>query len=251
MSGEVVGTTPRLAVRVTLTNRGETALGPIDVTGELFGEGQQAQLRGPLAPGASADVVLEFERGPDRPGLHALTLLAEHPLPGAPDAAGNPPLASERAWLLLALGASPGEAVRIESDRLRLDVEGALAVRVSSRDGAAHRVRLRALAARGLRTPAEAVEVEVPATGQATVVLPVVRAGAPRGSRHGLVLVAETPEGPIARTSVAAALVEIEGDRAWLPRVRAPLAGLGVALVLLALGYEIHARRRGRGSAEA
>ena len=244
VSGSVVATTPRLAVRVTLTNRGDLAAGPIDVQGELGGEPQSARFAGTLAPGASGDVSLEFTKPPPKPGLHALTLLVEHPLEGAPDAAGNPPTTSERAWLLLALGASPTEAVRMRADPLQLDVGGSLVVHLESRDGDEVRVRLRALTARGLRAEGGPIDVAVPGRGEARALVPIVRAGAPRGTRQALLLVAETPDAPLSRASVAVVSVEVRPDPALLPKLRGPLFGLGLALVLLAIAYEFWKRPR-------
>ena len=242
VSGSVVATVPRLQVRVVLTNRGDLRAGPIDVRGELVGESREARLSAGLAPGAFGLVTLDFAPSPPRPGLHALTLLLEHPVEGPPDAGGNPPMASQRAFLLLALGASPAEAVRIDAEPLRLDVRGSLRVRLQSRDGEAQRVRLRAVTARGLRPDKGPIEISVPARGSVTAELEVVRAGAPRGSRQALLLVAETLDGPLARTSVAAASVELVPDPGRLPRLRAPLLFGGLALLALALGYETWAR---------
>jgi hypothetical protein len=242
VSGSVAATAPRLEVRVTLTNRGDRRAGPVDVRGELLGERRETRLAGGLQPGAEGVVMLEFASAPPRPGLHALTLLLEHPLDGPPDAAGNPPMASQRAWLLLALGASPGEAVRIEASTLSLEVRGSMAVRLASRDGEAQRVRLSALTARGLRPEGAPIDVAVPPRGTATALVPIVRAGAPRGSRQALLLVAETLDGPLARTSVAAATVEVLPDAALLPRLRIPLLAGGLALLVLALGYELRMR---------
>ena len=251
VAGAVAATSPRLAVRVTLTNRGDRPAGPIDVQGELFGEPQAARLPGTLAPGASGGVTLEFATTAPKPGLHALTLLVEHPLEGAPDGAGNPPMASQRAFLLLALGASPGPAVRMRADPLRLDVRGSLVVHLESADGEARRVRLRALTARGIRSEGGPIDVDVPAKGELRTVLPVARAGAARGTEHALLLVAETPELEVARTAVAAANVAVAADPSWLPRLRTPLLGLGIALLAFALGFEIWnaSRRRHHDSA--
>jgi len=246
VAGSVVSAAPRLEVRVTLTNRGDLPAGPIDVIGELVGERREARFSGSLAPGASGDVPLDFAPAPPRPGLHALTLLLEHPLEGPPDGAGNRPMSSQRAWLLLALGARPAEAVRIRADPLRLDVRGALVVRLESRDGDAQRVRLRAFTARGLRPDGDAIDVAVPPQGQATASVPIARAGAPRGSRQALLLVAETPDGPLSRASVAAATVDVLPDPALLPRLRVPLLVEGLALLALALGSEARERARGR-----
>lgn len=251
VSGNVVATAPRLTVRVTLTNRGDARAGPIKVRGELFGEPATASLRDGLAPGAEGDVTLAFDATPPRPGLHALTLLVEHPLAGMPDSASNPPMASQRAYLLLALGANPGEAVRIEVDPIRLDVRGTLVVRLESRDGEGQRVRLRALTARGLRPDADPIEVSVPPDGHVTARLPIIRADAPPGSRQALLLVAETLDGPLARTSVAAASVELVPDPARLPRLRVPLLAVGLALLAVPFGYEVRARLRARAVSRA
>lgn len=248
VSGGVSVTTDHLEVRVSLANRGDRRAGPIDVIGELGEERQQAQLPGGLEPGAEGAVTLAFASAPPQPGLHALTLLLEHPVEGPPDGAGNPPMASQRAFLLLALGASPAEAVHIEASTLRLDVRGSLLVHLTSRDGKGQRVRLRLFAARGLRPDQGPIDVVVPPQGQATVQVPIVRAGAPRGSRQAVLLVAETPDEPVARTSVAAATVEVLPDPAWLPRLRVHLLAGGIGLVLLALGYEVRARLRARGA---
>lgn len=251
VSGSVVAVAPRLEVRVVLTNRGDQATRPIEVEGELVGERRATRLAAGLAPGGSGTVSLDFTPAVTRPGRYALTLLLEHPLDGTPDGAGNPPLASQRAWLLLSLGASPAEAVRLRADPLSLDVRGQLSVDLESRDGEAHRVRLRVLTARGLRAEGEPAEIDVPARGPVTTHVPVVRAGAARGSRHAVLLVAETLDGPLARTSVAAAGVDVRPDPSLLPQLRTPLLVTGLALLLLALGVELRGRSWRRSTPEA
>jgi hypothetical protein len=243
VSGHVLATEPRLELSLTLANRGDRPTGPIDLTGELDGRRGESRLARGLAARAEASLVLAFAAAPRRPGLHALTLLLEHPLDGPPDGAGNPPVASELAFLPLAFGASPGEAVRIEPEPLRLDVRGSLVVRLESRDGSPLRVRLRVLAPRGLRAEGEPVEVDVPARGQATARVPILRAGAARGSRAEILLVAETPDGPLARTSVAAAAVNIDAAASRVAPFRSLLLAAGLALLCGALGYEAWARR--------
>jgi hypothetical protein len=250
VSGGVVATTPRLAVRVTLTNRGDRAAGPIDVEGELFDETERARLAAELAPGASADVALEFDAVPRQPGLHALALRIEHPAPGPRDAADNPPLASRRAFLLLALGARPTPAVRLRAEPLALDVRGALVVHLAASDEAA-RVTLRALTARGIRAESGPVEVAVPARGEATARVALVRASAPRGSRQEVLLVAETKDAPLARTAVELAVVRVADFPSRLARLRTPLYVVGVALLAVALGYELRLRLGGRSSEPA
>lgn len=244
VSGRVLATAPYLEVSVTLTNRGRVPAGSIEVRGELFGERGEALVPGVLAPGDSGAVTLAFPAAASRPGLQALTLLLEYPVEGPPDGAGNPQLASQRAFLLLALGANPGEAVRLEADPLTLDVRGSLHVRIESRDGEPQRVRLRALTPRGLRPEGGPIEVTVPSHGYAEAQLGVARAGAPRGRHQALLLVAENLDGPLARTSVAAASVELLADPARVPSLRAGLLVGGAALLLAALGYELWIRFR-------
>ena len=238
VSGSVVSVAPRLEVRLVLKNRGDRAAAPLEITAELFGERREARLAEGVAPGGEGALVLAFAPEGARPGTHALTLLLEHPIEGAPDAGGNPPLASRRAWLLLAFGPSPREPVRLSSDPLTVDVRGGLAVRLESADGEPHRVLLRALAARGLRVDGGPVEVPVPARGAASITVPIVRAGAARGSRHGVLLVAESVDGALARTAVAAAPVDIAPDPSLLPRLRTAVWLLGGLFVALALGGE-------------
>jgi hypothetical protein len=244
VSGSVVSVAPRLEVRVVVTNRGDREAAPLEVVGELFGERSEARLAGGVAPGGEGAVLLSFAPASARPGTHALTLLLEHPVEGTPDGAGNPPVASQRAWLLVALGASATPPVRLEADPLHLDVRGELAVRLESADGEPHRVRLRALPARGLRAEGDGAEVAVPARGTVLAALPLVRAGAARGRRHAVLLVAEATDGPLVRTAVLAVPVEVAAFPSRLPHLRVPLLVLGFLLVAVALGVEGWRRRR-------
>ena len=237
-----MGLTPRLEVRVVVANHGDEAAAPLVVVGELLGEQRQARVVGGVAPGQDAAVVLDFPVSPPRPGRHVLTLLLEYPVGGVPDAGGNRPVESQRAYLLLALGANPEPAVQLDPGPASIDIKGELPVRLESADGEAHRMLLRVVTARGLRAPSPPIEVEVPATGSVTVAVPLARAGASRGTRHGALVVAETIDGPLARTSVGVATVEVAPDPALLPRLRGPL--LILALALLALAALAEARRR-------
>jgi hypothetical protein len=164
-----------------------------------------------------------------------------------PDASGNLVTASEPAYLLITLGEHAAPAVRISAVPVILDASGRLPVSLESADGAPHRVRLRAHTARGL-IPDDLPEVALPAAGTVRVEIPVRRAGALRGSHPGLWLVAEAVDGPVARTSVAAADVTIAGEPGLLPRLRPFLFVLGGLLVVAALLWEF---RRPALSAEA
>jgi hypothetical protein len=244
VSGSVVSVDPRLEVRVVVRNRGDRPAAPLEVAGELLGERSEARLADGVRPGAEGAILLAFTPTAPRPGVHALTLLLEHPVEGLPDGAGNLPVVSQRAWLLLALGANPPPAVRLVPGALRLDVRGDLPLRVESADGLPHRVRVRAVAARGLRAEGEGAEVAVAARRPAAVALPLVRAGAPRGSRHAVLLVSETLDGPAARADVLPATVDVAEDPALLPRLRTPVLALGLALVAFALAFEAWRRLR-------
>jgi hypothetical protein len=103
---------------------------------------------------------------------------------------------------------------------------------------------VRALTARGLRAEGLPTQVTVPAAGVATVAIPLARAGATRGSRHGILVMAEKPDGPLARTAVATARVVVAPVPALLPWLRWPLLVLGLALLAVAAGAEWRWRRQ-------
>jgi hypothetical protein len=71
-----------------------------------------------------------------------------------------------------------------------------------------------------------------------------MRAGAARGSRHAVLLVGESVDGSLARTTVSVAPVEVAPDPSLLPRLRTALLVVGGLLVALALGFEAFLRTR-------
>lgn len=241
VSGMVTVTDEALDVRVDIKNAGDAAATSLSVEGELLGTRRQARFPAGLPPGGSGSTHLLFPLEVPRPGVHALALLLEYPEEGPRDAVGQPPMASQRAYLLLALGAAAEPAVRIDAPELRVDTRGDLRVGLESTDGAPHRVRLRVLTARGVRSETPPVEVDVPARGRAASVVTLMRSGAARGTRHGILVVAETVDGELERTTVATGVVEIVPSPAWMPRLNTPLFVL--ALVLLALAAAIEVRR--------
>ena len=246
VAGGVTVTEDALDVRVDVRNTGDAPATPLAVEGELLGERRQARIEAGLGPGQSGSVHLLFPLAVPQPGVHALVLLLGYPQDGPQDAAGNPPLASQRAYLLLALGGAAEPAVRIHSPELRLDVRGDLAVDLESLDGSPHRVRLRVLTARGIRAETSPLEVDVPARGRATAAVSLVRSGAARGTRHGILFVAETLGGALKRTSVASGAVEIEPDPAAMPLLRRPLVALALLLLAAAAGLEVARARADR-----
>src|SRR5260221_75392 len=205
--------------------------GEIKALGEWSGARRQAHFETGLGPGQATSAHLLFPLAVPRPGVHAPPLLLEYPEGGPADAAGNPPLASQRAYLLLALGGTAEPAVRIDAPEMRLDTRGELRVGLSSIDGAPHRVSLRVLTARGVRTDDPPLEVEVPARGTVTPTVVLMRSGAPRGTRHGILLVAATLDGVLERTSVATSIVEITPDPGLMPALGRPFVALAPLLL--------------------
>ena len=253
MTGAVTVTDVAFDVRVDVRNSGDAPAIPLTVSGELFGEGRQARLEAGLGTGQATSVHLLFPLFVPRPGVHALPLLLEYPEAGPADAAGNLPLAGRRAYLLLALGGNAEPAVRIEAPELRIDTRGELRVGLESLDGAPHRVSLRVLTARGVRLDGAPLEVEVPARGTVASTVVLMRAGAPRGTRHGILLVAGVLDGTLERTTVATTTVEIAPDPGLMPVLWRPLVVLALLLLAWAAALEVrHYRAAGaRDASEA
>jgi hypothetical protein len=217
-------------VRVDLTNRGDAASGGVSVLGELAGHYEEARVPAGVAPGATAAARLVFPRDVPRPGVYPVVLLLDY---AAAAAAGVTPTArSQRAFLLLTLGATAAPPVRILAPEVTLRDRVLLPVVLESADGRAHRIRLRVLSPRGLNPERLQDEVTVPASGTATVSVPLLRGGVPRPSRQGLLLVAETLDGDVAQASTSTILVAVEPAADPKPRWRDPfvvVAGLLLA----------------------
>jgi hypothetical protein len=141
VSGVVQAAAGGLDVTVTLKNVGDGGAGPVVVEGELGGRRQTGTLDEGVPPGASGSLLLHYPNDLPRPGVHALTLLLDYS-EAAPGADGTTPSVSQRAFLLLALGANPEPAVRAEAPEVRLETRSNLIVGLESEDGAPHRVRL-------------------------------------------------------------------------------------------------------------
>lgn len=231
-----------LEVTVALENAGDEKASPLTIEGRLVAERREARLADGVAPGATEQAVLRFPVEVPRPGLHALTLLLEWPVGPAPADGTLPPMASQRAFLLLTLGAVAEPAVRVTPALLELETRGTLAVGLESADGAAHRVSLRVLTPRGLNVLDAGGEVDVPAKGRVTAPVTLLRAGAPRESRQGIVVVARALDGPLERTAVATGIVNLTRDPALLPRLRPALWLLAAGLLAAAAYLEVRWR---------
>jgi hypothetical protein len=243
VSGTVEAGESGIAVRVNLKNVGDRGSGSVSVEGEFLGRREEGTLDQGVPAGESRSLLLRYPPEVPRRGVHPLTLLLDF-AEAAPGANSNPPSESQRAFLLVALGANPPPAVRVDAAEGRLETRSSLAVGLESLDGASHRVRLRVLTPHGLRAENPPAEVGVPAAGRVSVPIPLLRSGAPRGSRQGVLLVAEDGDGPLARTTVTTGVVEIAPDPAMMPRLRLPLVVLGVLLLASAVALEFQHRRQ-------
>jgi hypothetical protein len=221
-----------LEVRVDVTNRGGVASGPVTVTGELAGRYEEGKVPEGVAPDATASAPLVFPREVPRPGVYAVALLLDFAA-RAPAGTASTAL-SQRAFLLLTLGATAPPPVRISAEAVTLRHRALLPVRLESADGRAHRVRLRVLGPRGLNAERAQDEVAVPASGTATVSVPLLRGGAPRPSRQGLLLIADTLDGELAQASTATSEVAVEAADDAMPRWRRPLLVAAILLLVAA-----------------
>jgi hypothetical protein len=238
-----------LEVRVDLTNRGDAASGAVSVLGELAGHYEEARVPAGVAPGATAAARLVFPREVPRPGVYPVVLLLDY-APAA--AAGVTPTArSQRAFLLLTLGATAAPPVRILAPEVTLRDRVLLPVVLESADGRAHRIRLRVLAPRGLNPERLQDEVAVPASGTATVSVPLLRGGVPRPSRQGLLLVAETLDGEVAQASTSTILVAVEPAAEPRSRWRDPfVVAAGLLLAAAAVLEWRHLRQLRQAAAD-
>jgi hypothetical protein len=235
-------------VRVDTTKRGGAA-GPVTVQGELAGHYEEARLPAGVGPGTTAAARLVFPREVPRPGVYPVVLLLDY----APAAAAGVATVSQsqRAYLLLTLGASAAAPVRVSAPEVRLRDRALLPVALESADGRAHRIRLRVLAPRGLNPERLQDEVAVPASGAATVSVPLLRGGVPRKSRQGLLLVAETLDGDLAQASIATSVVEVEAGDDLMPGWRDPfVVAAGLLLAAAALLEWRHLREVRRTAAD-
>jgi hypothetical protein len=208
----------------------------VDVEGELLGHRVRGRLVS-IPPGEERVLLLRYPAEVPRPGVHALTLLTDY---GTTSQGAR---TSQCLFLLLALGATTAPPVSLTVGETSLDSYDPLIARVKSADDRPHRVRLRVVTARGLRA-GDAIRLEVPASGEVTARIPLLRAGAPRDSRQGVLVIAEDEGDEPARAAVVTAVVNVLPDPAWMPRLRWPLLALAVVLLVAAFVSEVRGGRR-------
>lgn len=239
---ELRATARALLVELRLRNTGDSGARQVFVEGELAGQRASAELPSVLR-GEEGVAVLRFPPEIPRPGRHALTLLIEH----RPEQPADAPPRGERGYLLLELLARPQPALQVRVEPAVLDVSGLVHVVLESADGAAHRAGLRVLPPWGINVLEAPAEVVVPGSGQARVLVRLIRGSAARGSRHGLIVVASPLDGPLERASVAQGEIVVAADPAWLPRLRPALFALGALLLIAAAVLELRSRRPPNG----
>jgi hypothetical protein len=235
VAGDVEPAEDGLLVRVDVTNKGDRPAGRIDVEGELFGHYAESSLFAGVQPGSTQSAWLHFTAAPPRPGVHALALHLRYPVIDVHQPA------SQRAFLLLALGARAESPLRVSAAPARFETAGTLRVELGASDGAAHVARVRVLAPRGLNV-LETREVTVPAGGTAQAEVPLIRTGASRGERLELIVLAATATGGVESTATALAQVELFPHRPLLPRLRIPLTVAGGLLLAAAVAAELWRR---------
>ena len=237
-AGAVESGPPRVRVRVDLANLGDAPARGVSIEAELLGQRQISRLGEDLPGQEGGSATFSFDVGALRPGVYPLALHVQYARSAT---AGD--IASQRGYLLLALGANPPPAVRLTVPTVRLDTMASVVVRIDSADLRTHRVRLRMLTPLGLQPFGSEPEVDVPRFGGVDVEMRLLRGGAPRPSIQGLVVLAETIGEAPPSASAATAGVEVQADPAWMPRLRWPLLALAVLLFVVS-GYADHRKRR-------
>jgi hypothetical protein len=235
VSGAVEASDDALVVRVDLKNGGEAPATTVSVDGELLGSTAHAQLPSGVPAGTARSVALKFPAEVPRPGVHLLSLLLDYTWPGP----RGPALVSQRAYLLVGLGDVAEPAVRLTLPETQMGYSGVVSVGIESTDAAPHSLRVRLQGPRGFRSDDPPDEIGVPARGVVQVPIRMFRGTLPWASRQGLLVTAESTDGPVASTAVATGIAIISPDPAWMPRLRRPLLAVAIALLCAAAGVEV------------
>ena len=240
-AGAVESGPPHVQVRVDLANLANSPARGVTIEAELLGRRQLSRLEEELPGLSGGSATFAFDVGALPPGVYPLALHVQYERSAVP---GD--LASQRGYLLLALGAAPRPPVTLSVPDVPLDTLATVPVRLESADLKAHRMRVRMLVPRGLQAYGPDAEVSVPQFGPAVAELKLLRGGAPRPSQQGLVVIAETIDEEPANASAATVLVDVQKDPAWMPRLRGVFLALA-GLLIAAAAYAEKRRRERRG----
>lgn len=243
VTGTVASVEEELVVSVQVDNRGDVAVAPLVVHGELLGGYDEVQKDAGIAANSWTEAELHFPRAEARPGVHLVVLRLDYQSPQ------GGPWTSQAAYLLLSMGANPAPAVRVFVGETTVETRGRVAVELESADGRPHVARLRLLTPKGINPFGEAPDVNVPAQGRARAALEVLRGTAARGTRQGILVAATTTDGDEQTAAVAEGSVVVAADPALMPRLRIPMTVAGVVLLLAVIVAEVR-RRWPSGGAE-
>jgi hypothetical protein len=237
VKGSVQPEDEELVVSVQVDNRGDAAVAPLVIHGELLGRHDEAQKETGVAAGSWTEVQLRFPQDAvTRPGVHVVALRLDYQ--SRPSVAWS----SQAAYLLLALGANPTPSVRVFVEEATIETRGRVEVGLESADGRPHVARLRLLTPKGLNPFGETGEVAVPAQGRVSAGIDVLRGSAERNTRHGILVAASTTDGDVQTAAVAEGAIVVEKDPAVMPRLRIPLTVLSIGMLLAATAIELRRR---------
>jgi hypothetical protein len=222
-------------VRVDVKNTSDEDRVGVRVVGDLLGRHAEGE-RIDIAPGRTASAVLVFPYASEwRPGRHVLPLSIDY--------TAERQRRSVLAYLALPIAQAAEPALRVTAPLTSLDIRCRLPVRLDSADGQPHRARVRVLTPRGLVAPDPPPLVDVPGQGGARVEIVLLHGTAPPESRQGILIVAESLEGPIERMAVGTSAVDIAPEPTRLANARPPLFVLALILLLAAGVAERHRPR--------
>jgi hypothetical protein len=237
VKGSVAPQDEELVVSLEVDNRGDAAVAPLVIRGELLGRYDEVQKENGVAAGSWTQAELRFPReAVTRPGVHVIALRLDY------QSSSSAPWSSQAAYLLLALGANPPPAVRVFVGETTIETRGRVEASLESADGRPHVARLRLLTPKGLNPFGDTAEVAVPAQGRVKAALEVLRGSAERNVRHGILVAASTTDGDVQTSAVAEGAVVIEKDPGVMPRLRIPLTVLSIGLLLAATAVEVRRR---------
>jgi hypothetical protein len=231
-----------LVVSIEVDNRGEAAVAPLIVHGELLGRHAEVQKEVGIAARSWTEAELRFPHDVPRPGVHVVALRLDY------QAKPSGTWSSQAAYLLLALGANPPPAVRVSVGETKVETRGRVSVELQSADGRPHVARLLLITPKGLNPFGDPPEVAVPAQGKVSAAVEVLRGSASRDTRYGVLVAATTTDGEMQTSAVGEGAVVITEDPAVMPRLRIPLTVIAIGLLLAATAVELR-RRWPRGEA--